>query len=449
MRRLGPADTRFLDLEVGRRPMHTLKIAVLKSADGGGFESVRNAIGDRLQRVPTMRWRLAFPPGGIGRPGWVEDDRFNLDHHLVRKRVAEPGGMRQLCELVAEAAEAPLLDRSRPLWQVWIADGLEDGQIAVIARVHHAFADGVSFARILASWFAPGSPTAVTPAGAKPTRLRYAARALAAGSVGLARDASAFLGAARSARGHRLAHEIPRAPFSGAALGARRAFACQPLPLAAIHATRKPLGATVNDLLLALVAGAVGGYLRDRAALPATPLVALMPVSLLSAAEQAPFGNRGLATTKVDLPTNIVDPVKRLRAASLAAKAAKDELAATRGARLDDFVDLLPRSAVRGTANLLDSRVGPALGNLSLSNVRGPAERLAADGFVVEDFFSVGPCGPGVGLNLTAWSYADRFNVALLADAASIPEPWEIAERLPEALEELARAGRSIGPCPS
>ena len=172
MRRLTVKDARWLNLETPSRPMHTLKIAVLKPPPGAGYEELIASARDRVQLVPTLRWRLAFGPGRIGRPYWAEDERFDLDRHLVRMRIAAPGGRRELCELVGRAAEAPLLDRSLPLWQFWVVEGLPDGRIAIIVRVHHAFADGVSFARILAGWVAPELAAPVPPPGKGAERVR-------------------------------------------------------------------------------------------------------------------------------------------------------------------------------------------------------------------------------------------------------------------------------------
>lgn len=416
--------------------MHTLKIAVVTPPEGAGYEEIRASIAERIASVPTLRWRLGFGPGGVGRPYWVEDEHFDLDLHLVRKQLAAPGGRAELCELVARGAEAPLLDRSRPLWQIWIVEGLEGGRIAVIARVHHAFADGVSFARILASWFAPEPGQTIDPPGPTPGTVGYLEQMLTAGTREQLHSTAAFVRAARAAQRPKRP-EVPATPFNGRRLAPGRRFACQALPLDAIHAARKPLEATVNDMLVALVADVLRAHLRDLGALPDAPLVATMPVSLLTPEEHAPIGNRGLAATLIRLPTDVDDPIDRVRAARANSRAAKAELAATRGARIDNAVDLLPRRAVRGAARLLDSARGGRLGNLSVSNVRGPAEPLATDGFVAEDFFSVGPCMPSCGLNITAWSYAGRFNVSMLTDTDAVDDPWEVVERLPQALDRL------------
>lgn len=421
--------------------MHTLKIAVVEPGAGVGFAELRTAISQRLDRVPTMRWRLAFPPGGRGRPSWVEDDELDLDRHLVHLKQPQPISYRELYDLVARAAEAPLLNRDRPLWEMWVVDGLVGGRLALITRVHHAFADGVSFARILASWFAPEPIASPPAAGRPPGALKHVARMIFEGASDMARQIAAFIRASRASE-RAETPDIPPSPFSGRPLGPGRAFGCRSLDLDAIHAARKPLDATVNDVLIALVSAALDGYLRELGTPSPGPLVALVPVSLLTTDDQRPIGNRGLASMTVQLPTEVADPVARVRAANAAAKQAKQELAATAGARLEDAVDLLPRAGIREVARLIDSgRILP-LGNLALSNVRGPAEALAADGFNVEDFFSVGPCAPGIGLNITAWSYAGRFNVSMLVDSRAIPDPWPILDRLRLALDELLRAVR-------
>ena len=439
MRRLTVKDARWLNLETPSRPMHTLKVAVVEPPAGAGYDELIASARERVKLVPTLRWRLASGPGRLGRPYWVEDERFDLDRHLVRKRIAAPGGRRELCEVVGRAAQAPLLDRSLPLWQFWVVEGMPDRRLAIIVRVHHAFADGVSFARILAGWVAPEVAVPVEPPGAAPSGAAFVGRMLTAGSREQVDATRRFVRAARAAE-RPPAPEIPQTPFSGRALSPRRTFACEPLPLEAVHRVRKTLGATVNDLLVALMAGALRDYLGGHGGVPPDPLIAMMPVSLLPVEQQEPVGNRGLATTVLRLPTDIEEPVARVAAARVNARLAKQELTATAGARIDDAVDLLPRPAVRAATRVLDSSRGPQLGNLTLSNVRGPAEPLASDGFLIEDFFSVGPCGPGVGLNITAWSYADRFNVALVADPAGIPDPWEVVGRLPGELERLEAA---------
>lgn len=418
--------------------MHTLKIAVCRADPELDYDAILAILASRLDSVPTLRWRLASPPTGLGRPSWAGAEAFDLDQHVVRVPVAAPGGHRELCEVVARAAQAPLLDRTRPLWEMWIAEGLADGRFAAIARVHHAFADGVSFARILADWFAPDPKPAPTEPLLRTRAAEHPVRSMATGAMGLIRDAAAYIRA--SHQGERPPRaEVGPSPYSGRRIGPRRSFGCQALPMAEVHLARKQHGVTVNDLLLALVAGAVADELRAAGASPPLPLVALMPVSLLALEEHAPIGNRGLTTVQVVLPTDVEDPAARVSQARAAAAQAKRELAATTGARFDDAVSLLPRSLTRIVPRIVESgRVRP-LGNLAVSNVRGPAEPLVAGGVIVEDFFSVGPLAPAIGVNITAWSYTGRLNVSLLADAALVPDPWPILRRLPDALAELAR----------
>jgi diacylglycerol O-acyltransferase len=324
---------------------------------------------------------------------------------------------------------------------MWIAEGLAEGRFAAIARVHHAFADGVSFARILASWFAPDERAAIVEPPHRPGQVEQVTRSVSAGAKELVRDTAAYVAAARR-RERAAPANVGPSPYSGRRIGPRRSFGCQALAMADVQRARKPLGATVNDLLLALVSGAIADQLRAGGVSSPRPLVAVMPVSLLTPGEHAPIGNRGLTTVQVVLPTDVADPAKRVSAACSASARAKQELAATTGARFDDAICLLPRRLTRLLPWILESGRVPPLGNVSVSNVRGPGARLAADGVTVEDFFSVGPLPPAVGLNITAWSYASHFNVSLLADADIVPDPSTILGRLPNALAQLvAHAG--------
>ena len=305
MRRLTVKDVRWLNLETPSRPMHTLKIAVLQPPPGAGYEELIESARERVKLVPTLRWRLAFGPGRIGRPYWTEDEAFDLDRHLVRKRIAAPGGRRELCELVARAAEAPLLDRSLPLWQFWVVEGLPDGRMAIIVRVHHAFADGVSFARILAGWVAPELAEPVPPPGDAPSGLGFVGRMLttrlarpdrrdeALRPRGAGREAPAGAGDPADAV------QRPRAQLASD-VRLRAASRSRPSTGSARRSARR-----VNDLLVALIAGGAEGATSSRAAAcPPIRSSPLMPVSLLPVDEQEPVGNRGLATTVLRLPTD-------------------------------------------------------------------------------------------------------------------------------------------------
>lgn len=384
----------------------------------------------------------------------MKDDAFDLDRHLRRLTAPEPGGMRELCEIVSRAAEPPLLARDRPLWEAWLVEGLQHGRLGVVLRMHHALADGVSSARMLAHWFQAGETRSVAPAGPAPTPLRFAAITARDGLRAAATDTRKLLDTARAARRARTRAEQPppARPVAPAirlngALGNQRAFACVQLDLATAMAVKTAAAVTVNDVLLGLVAGALRTELKARGELPGTPLVAGVPVSRLAPELQEPHGNRGLTTMYMALPTNEEDPAVRLQAARTAALDAKAELARTAGARLDDVLGIAGRTAVRTIRPLLSTRLAarrPIGGNATVSNVRGPATALVADGFEIENFFSIGPCAPGCRLNVTAWSYNSHLNVSCLADPQAL-DPWAVLAALEHDLVDLASQTPAVG----
>jgi WS/DGAT/MGAT family acyltransferase len=211
--------------------------------------------------------------------------------------------------------------------------------------------------------------------------------------------------------------------------------------LADVKAVRAAFGTTVNDVVLAAAAGGLRSYLLAHDALPAEPLVGSMPVSTRAEHERSTWGNR-LAKVYVSLRTDIADPVERLRASHEAAEIAKADLARTRGARLENWIEYLPLPVLRAIGRLLVAQIdrGRSTENLVVSNVPGPRAPLYVDGAPLESFFSVGPLTDGVGLNLTAWSYVDQLNVCLLACRESVPDLWFLTDCLRDALEELKKA---------
>jgi diacylglycerol O-acyltransferase len=446
----GP-DEVFLHLESPTRPLHTLKVAVTEAEDGYRFEDLRELIVRRLDRVPALRWRLAPAPLHIGRKGWIEDRELVLDRHLHRVTAEPPGGTRELCEAISRTAAAGVLPRDRPLWEWWVVEGLEGGRFASVIKLHHAVADGVSSARMLLSFFGeedPGIP-APLPAGgdvrdvvADAARRSAAfARAIGSTAAGTAAALRARGSLSEAARGAPVPpHGVPATVFNRT-LGPRRVFACSSLEMSDVLARKAAHGATVNDVFLAAVAGATRRYLQACGGLPAERLVARVPVSTLEPGEQGYFGNRGLRTMYVQLPTDVDDPDERIAAARDAARAAKERFDALAGGRQDDWLAVLPGTAIRGLGPVMDSaraQAHPRAGNLVVSNVRGPAEALEADGFRLVEFYSIGPCLPGSGLNITAWSFGGRFNVSLVADPEVVPDHWRLIDQI---RTELTGAG--------
>lgn len=459
MERLSGIDAAMLYLETPTVHMHTMKVAVLAPAPGADYSKrgVTRELARRLGRLPPFRRRLVEVPLGLHHPVWV-DAEPDLDRHVRRVRVRRPGGARELDAVVGQIAGVPL-DRRRPLWELTIVHGLAGGRVAIVGKIHHALADGVAVANLLAAAMEPGAGGRRAASEAQPSRMRLVRDALADRGhdlvrlPALVRRTAANLAAVarrrRTAAGPPLPlRDTPWTPINGAP-GAARTFASLSLPLDDVRAVRGALGVTVNDALLGLVAGALRRYLLARDALPAQPLVAEVPVS--TDAGGRVDGNR-LSNLFVSLHTDVADPCDRLRAihaGAVEAKAVHDLLGAEMYGEWTALAPPRPLAwLVRQYSRLrLADRHRPAV-NVIVSCVPGPRERLHWSGGTVEDLFSVGPIIEGAALNVTAWSYADRLNVGVLACARLVPDPHEVAAGVDEELRALVRLterSRSLG----
>jgi WS/DGAT/MGAT family acyltransferase len=457
VRRLTAIDAQFLyaeDLDRGA-PTHTLKVSIIgpNPTMPYSYELAKEQMRARIGLLPPFRWRLVETPFALHHPVWIEDPDFDLEWHVRRMGCPAPGSERELCELISDIASRPL-ERSHPLWELWVIEGLALGRIATVAKVHHALADGVASAELLNQVFdhspTPEPPPEDTwsPEPVPPPRTlalaaaRDVARLLATGLptiVRLSRRARAhkrIAGLVVSEQPPKL-FQAPPTPFNRQ-LTPHRSFAIGSFALADVRAVKAAFGATVNDVVLAVAAGALRRYLIELGGLPDAPLVGGMPVSVRTDAERGTWGNR-IVQIYVALPTDVADPRDRLTAARRASSAAKADLEATRGARLENWLEYLPLPVLKGIGRLFmrQIRSGRAPNNLTISNVPGPREPLYLDGAPVESFFSVGPLMSGTGLNVTAWSYVDQLNVVVLGCREITPDIWRLVELLRDELEIL------------
>jgi len=449
-------DAKFLYSETASTHMHTLKVAVFDvTAFGGGLpdEQILELLGRRLDRLPPFRRRAVPVPLGLGHPVWVEDPDFDLRRHVTRRRVAPPGGDRELAAVVADVAGRPL-HRDRPLWEIVVVEGLADSRLAVVAKVHHAVADGAATVALLTR--ALGAPDADAP-GAEwhpdvvPTRRRLV-RMAARDHVTRLHHLPAL--AARSVRGLRasearrhasvtkppLPFDTPRTMFN-VSLTPARTYAMTTLPLGDLKAVRRSSGATLNDVYLAMCGGALRTYLLQRGALPPRPLVASVPVSTDPSATR--LGGNRVDSLYVSIGTDIADPLERLRHVQAVAAASKEVRSALGNDLLERRADIVPPQlyalAVRAWARGgLANHMRPPV-NLVLSNVPGPKQRLRIGQAELDAIYSVGPILEGIGLNITAWSYADALHVSVLGCPASAPDPWPIADALHDSLKEMVQ----------
>ena len=428
------------------------------------FERVRRVVGERLHLVAPLRRRAVRVPFGLHHPVWIEDPDFDLDFHVRRSSLPAPGGPGELSTFVGDVAGRPL-DLDRPLWEMHVVEGLESGHFAIVAKLHHATIDGASGAEALAAFFDLG-PTARTvppPAtewqpddlpserdlvtGALSSLTRQPERA----AFALRRTVGALRGLAE--RNRRLREEDgvepPPAPFSAprtslnGAISAHRRFAFLHAPLDDVQTVRNAFGGTVNDVVLACVAGALRRLLAERGEILDDPLVALVPMSTRSPSDAGVLGNKVHAML-VSLATTVADPVERLRVISAGTRLAKEQARVLSEDLLREWAQLaVPALASRlarlaGNLRLFDHV--PSLFNVLVSNIPGPDAPLWCAGARLVALYPVGPLADGVGLNITVISYSGTLYVGILGCRSLVPEVDHVAHHLADALGELVKA---------
>lgn len=464
-RQLSGLDVQFLNAETTTSPTHIGSLTVLDpSGRPGGpitIGELRRRIASRLHLVAPLRWRLHTVPLGLDRPYWLDSGAVDIARHVHEVQVAAPGTDAQLGALIGELAAQPL-QRNLPLWQAFLIHGLAGGRQALYTKVHHAVIDGVSGAEILAVILDVEPSPSAAP---RPPSAIVAETAPSAGEMAIRAVGNAVRAATRfGRRGPTLiAHlsDLPGAasvPLAGAFATATRArrplaapetslnrnvarerdFAFTSLPLAEVKQVRSMLGLTVNDVVMALCTTAVRRWLIAGDKLPATPLVAGIPVSVRSAAEVGTGGNR-ISFILAPLPTDVADPLRRARIVQESVSAAKQRFAELPPGLLDDVVALVPQlgHGIVPRAALAAAASRPAM-NLLVSNVPGPQIPLYAAGARVVSNHPVSVVHDLTGgLNITVMSYNGHLDVGVIACRRTVPDVWAITDHLRGALDEL------------
>lgn len=450
--------------------MHVAVLAVFDAAEADrlGPVQIRRLVTERFAHMGLFRKRVVEMPGRLDRPVWKDTPELDVDAHLRHATVDPPGGQRQLDRLVGEIFGRPL-DRSRPLWELWRLDGLQDGGVALMLKIHHGCIDGLHGAAFASVIFdlepdAPverpdltrevaqddGSPLAHlagTAVEVATTPLR-AARVV----VDLARAAPRLTRfALSSARAHSVVpFAAPSSVFNGT-LTARRGFAACSVPLTDVLAVGRGFEVSVNDVVLAMCSGALRRYLGARDALPDRTMVAQVPMALHADdrridPETVP-GNL-LSAMGAALPVHLDSPGDRLRAVRASTRAARTLHRALGDDLLADLVAVPPpvvlSALVRAYGWLqLDTRLPPIF-NAIVSNVRGPSQPLYCHGARLTHAYLLGPLLVGGGLNITVVSYRDSIDVGIVVCPDLIEDPWEIAQAMSPALAELVDAAASV-----
>lgn len=462
--RLTGLDAAWLYLETRTMHMHVGSVLVLDPStahDGTVTHAGLTAhVRDRLHLAPPLRRRLVQTPLRLDHPLWIEDPDFDLEFHIRHAALPAPGGMRELAAFTADVMSRPL-DRSRPLWEVTLVEGLEDGRVALVTKTHHAVVDGVSGAELLAAILQlephapPPPPAAPWVPERQPGELELVASAglhLASTPLrALQTGAAAFESVQNLVRFGRQEREEPPpalfeavpAPWNGA-LSAYRRVAFAELSLSGVKAVKNALGGTVNDVVLAAVAGSLRAYLDHQEVTLDRPLVAMVPISVRGGGGTSGAAGNHVSSMLVALPSNTDDPVERLRRVTIATRGAKEQHGALGADTISRVAEIAPAGAFALAARLY-SRTRAAdrhrpIWNVLVSNVPGPRIPLYCAGAMLEAIYPLGPVHEMNGLNITLFSYADTVFVGINADRDLVRDVGAVATGIVDAVDELAKA---------
>jgi diacylglycerol O-acyltransferase len=478
MRQLTSLDAQFLALETPRQSGHVGALAILDDSErpGGKLEldDICKLMEERLPLLPPLHWRLTEVPLRLDYPYWIEDPDFDMDFHVRELALPEPGTDAKLAEQVARIIARPL-DRSRPLWELYLIHGLEGGGVGMLTKIHHALIDGLSGAEIMAVLFD------LAPEGREmedhrpprterePSELEMLARGLAGvprypvrmlrsmprtlpnltdtpfgtlPGTGVVSRVADRVQRAVSGDGSRPGRQELRAPKTSfnRRISAHRRFAFGQLSLGEVKAIKNEHGVTVNDVVVTICTGAVRRWLIEHGELPADPLVAQIPVSVRTSEQAGTYGNR-IMLMSAPIFTNLPDPIVRLRQTHEALSVMKERHRALPAELLQDANHFIPPAvfarAARATFALTTSSPGRPTWNLVISNVPGPQFPLYCAGARLDANYPVSVITDGMGLNITVMSYCGHLDFGLVADRDQMPDLWKLIDWLRDSLEEL------------
>jgi diacylglycerol O-acyltransferase / wax synthase len=453
--RLSALDVSFLYFEDATTPMHVGSVAIFQPAPDSehpfDYEALVQLIEERIVLVPRYRQRVQRVPGNLANPVWVDDEAFDVTYHVRRSALPRPGTEAQLDDLVARVMSRPL-DKSRPLWEMYLVEGLSDGRFAVITKTHHAMVDGLASVEIgqVILDLTP-EPREVPPDDWTP-RPAPSDVALVSEAVGeLVRRPSAVVDVARRAAGdvrrtagrvggvfaaaRTMARQAPPSPLN-VAIGEQRRFARIDTRLDDYKKVRKAYGGTVNDVVLAVVAGALRSWLltRGEAVRASTVIRALVPVSVRRPGDDS-AGNQ-IASFLVDLPVGESSPIVRLHRVTFAMRAHKESGQSVAAQALAGIAGFAPP-----TLHALGARVAADLSrrvfNVVVTNVPGPQRPLYAGGARLVSAYPVVPLARGQALTIGVTSYDGGLFFGLWADRDAMPDLAVLGQCLEDALAEL------------
>lgn len=465
MERLSGLDAAFLYLETPTHHMHVAMTMVLDPATmpgGYSFDKIKAFVRSRLHVVPLFHRRLAEVPFRLNHPVWVEDPDFDLDYHVRRIGAPAPGGRRELAELAGHIASTPL-DRNRPLWEMWIVEGLKHDRIGIVTKVHHSAVDGASGADFIVHLFdlePIDSKDFAAPQELEAEHIPNDVEMLGFAAASWGRQMAnlpnllnrTVQSISRVVKGRRAPEKLvgavplsaPQTPWTGS-VGARRSTAFARVPLAEIKRVKNIFGCTVNDVVLALVSGTLREYLDEHGCLPDDSLIGICPISIANddEAPTGPSSNR-VSGMFVSLGSDIDDIPDRIAHIRRSTKGAKEEHNAVGASMLMRWAEYASPN-VFNLASRLYSSTGlasrhRAIHNVIISNVPGPDFPLYFAGAELVAAYPMGPVMEGCGLNITVFSYRGSVDIGYMACSDLIPDVWDMAAATDRAMAELSEA---------
>jgi WS/DGAT/MGAT family acyltransferase len=472
MQQLTGLDAAFLALETANTTGHVGGVSVLDPRDAPQpltLTRLTDVMGERLPLVPVLRRKLLNVPLGLDQPYWVDDPDFDIEYHIRELALPRPGSDAQLAEQIARLHARPL-DRSRPLWEIYLITGLAKRRAAVYTKIHHSAIDGASGAELLtvlldltpegrevpaAEPFTPGRPLGPAALAAlaaarlawRPVQtvqltneiirviptLAPAISRFVGGMLGLNRGDGEVITTAPG--------RAPATPFNKPVTQHRR-VAFRSVDLDSVKAVKNALGMSVNDVVMAMCAGALRRWLAEHDALPEQPLVAMIPVSIRDPASKGALGNK-VSAMLATLPTNVGEPLRRLDIVHAATKLAKSQQAAIPQGLVDHVSDFAPPALTARAARVVFAtgllhRVPPF--NLTISNVPGPNVPVYLCGAKLLAHYPVSVITDGQGLNITVVGYLGRLHFGLTSCRELMPDIDALAGFLAEELEVLLEA---------
>jgi diacylglycerol O-acyltransferase len=457
MERLSGLDASFLYIESPTVPLHVCSVVELDTSTipgGYSFDRFHDDLALRIKAMPEFRAKLADSQLNLDHPVWVEDKDFDLSRHLQRIGLPSPGGRTELAEVCGHIASVPL-DRSKPVWEMWVIEGVADmdahegGPLALMIKMHHAAVDGVTATNMLAQLCSlePDSlpPDPVTGAG-DATGLEIAAGGLVKflfRPLQLAKALPATVSTivktvsrARSGVAMAAPFTAPPTPFNAEVTGERNIALAQ-LDFEDIKRVKNRFDVKVNDVVLALCAGALREFLLDWGELLGKPLVAVVPMAVHEKSDRP--GRNQVSGMFCNLQTDIEDPRERLQAIAESNSRAKEHSRAIGPTLVLDWTQIVTR-AMFGFILGLAARTPlthTAIHNVIISNVAGPQDKLYCLGAEIKALYPLGPIFHGSGLNITVMSLSGKLNVGLISCPQLMDDLWGLAARFELALDEL------------